>query len=109
MEKNMENFYRLVEHNDNEGETWLYYFKADSEIVSALEIITSMADEEYEFDAENILDEEDVDFIVDQLEGIGGYKSLANKVTINPKKYNDILKLSNVIKNDELDEDDIYE
>jgi methenyltetrahydromethanopterin cyclohydrolase len=105
----MTDFHRLVEHNDNEGETWLYYFQADNEILSALEVVTSIASEEYEFDSEDVLDEDDVDFLIDQLDGIGNYKPLANKVSIDPAKRDDLLTLASVIDSGELDEEELYE
>jgi hypothetical protein len=105
----MTDFYRLVEKNDNEGETWLYYFPADKKVGNALELITNFASEEYEFDKDDLLEEDDVDFLVDHLSGLGGYKSLANKVIVDPEKVSDLIALATVIQIGDLDEDEAYE
>jgi hypothetical protein len=105
----MTSFYRLKESNDNEGETWLYYFQAPQKVIDALAIVTAPYLEEYEFDKNDELDEDDVDFLVEHLSGIGGYKPLANKVAVDPAKVEDLYSLASNMEADDHDEEEIYE
>lgn len=76
------NFVKLVEHNDHEGETWVFWLQKDGnekELNKLEDLLTDFSvEEEFEIDMTEV-PEEEVDILVKH--SLQGYYHYHNKVT----------------------------
>lgn len=72
-----EKFYKFVEFNEHEGETWTFYIKLERDLADRIYNLIKDS-EEYILDLESIL-ETDVDIIISNTSHLTGYLNAFNK------------------------------
>lgn len=96
-------FYRIVEENDNEGETWAFYFAADADTFRTVLNAAMYVDEIIIIDGP--FPESEVDMVISHTNGLGnGYMSPFNKSVLSKKKLKTLEKFLAQLPDDE-DED----
>lgn len=76
----MTTYTKFIEVNEHEGETWMFYFQDDEEVINALNILTGYT-ENFEVYGRGYT-EEQVDFIIEEVRPLSSYMNTANKVRI---------------------------